>query len=93
MTDKAAMLETKVQQLEMENKWLKSLITEKTVGGGSDDEESSEGVSSPAMGVGLRTSKRELDELWRKHQAEQGHGKERSVEGERSSKRVKSERA
>lgn len=29
MTDKASKLETKVQQLEMENQWLKSLITEK----------------------------------------------------------------
>jgi hypothetical protein len=29
MTEKAAKLETKVQQLEMENKWLKGLITEK----------------------------------------------------------------
>jgi hypothetical protein len=29
MTDKATKLETKVQQLEMENKWLKGLITEK----------------------------------------------------------------
>ena len=30
MTDKVAQLEGKVQQLEMENKWLKGLITEKT---------------------------------------------------------------
>jgi hypothetical protein len=29
MTDKAHRLETKVHQLELENKWLKSLITEK----------------------------------------------------------------
>jgi hypothetical protein len=29
MTEKASKLETKVQQLEMENKWLKGLITEK----------------------------------------------------------------
>lgn len=29
MTEKAQRLETKVHQLEMENKWLKSLITEK----------------------------------------------------------------
>nr|POF01405.1 regulatory protein cys-3 [Quercus suber] len=32
MTDKVQALETKVQQLEMENKWLKELITEKSDG-------------------------------------------------------------
>ena len=32
MADGATTLETKVQQLEMENKWLKSLITEKNEG-------------------------------------------------------------
>lgn len=35
MTDRAQVLETKVQQLEMENKWLKGLITEREVGGES----------------------------------------------------------
>jgi hypothetical protein len=35
MTERAAMLETKVNQLEMENKWLKGLITEREVGGES----------------------------------------------------------
>lgn len=32
MTDKVNALESKVQQLEMENKWLKGLITEKSDG-------------------------------------------------------------
>jgi len=39
MTDKASMLETKVHQLEMENKWLKSLITEKNEMGQSGFQE------------------------------------------------------
>lgn len=38
MTDKATKLETKVQQLEMENKWLKSLITERNDVKGDFDE-------------------------------------------------------
>jgi hypothetical protein len=39
MTDKASKLETKVSQLEMENKWLKSLITEKNDAGKGDFQE------------------------------------------------------
>ncbi len=35
MTDKAAKLEKKVAELEMENKWLKGLITERSPGGES----------------------------------------------------------
>jgi hypothetical protein len=39
MTEKAQRLETKVHQLEMENKWLKSLITEKNdIGKGGFEE-------------------------------------------------------
>jgi len=38
MSDKVLALENKVTQLEMENKWLKSLITEKTEGGLKTDE-------------------------------------------------------
>ena len=34
MTDKVSALESKVQQLEMENKWLKGLITDKNEGKG-----------------------------------------------------------
>lgn len=33
MTDRATALEAKVNQLEMENKWLKGLITERDIGG------------------------------------------------------------
>jgi hypothetical protein len=33
MTDKASRLEKKVQELELENRWLKGLITEKAAGG------------------------------------------------------------
>lgn len=39
MTEKASRLETKVGQLEMENKWLKSLITEKNDVGKGDFQE------------------------------------------------------
>jgi hypothetical protein len=57
MTERAAMLETKVQQLEMENKWLKGLITEREVGG--------ESKVGGVMGKGA------LDELFEKFKREE----------------------
>ncbi|KIW05271.1 uncharacterized protein PV09_03803 [Verruconis gallopava] len=57
MTEKAAMLETKVQQLEMENKWLKGLITEREVGGGSK--------------IGSVVSKGTLEELFEKYKSDE----------------------
>lgn len=38
MGDKVSALESKVQQLEMENKWLKGLITEKSDGKGMEEQ-------------------------------------------------------
>ena len=55
MTERAAMLETKVQQLEMENKWLKGLITERETGTGEG-----------AAGVKGVINKGALDELFEK---------------------------
>lgn len=77
MTEKAAMLETKVQQLEMENKWLKGLITEKTLA--EEDEGGDEGS------VGMRTSKRELEEMWRSFRdGQSGEGGKKRGKGERA---------
>jgi hypothetical protein len=55
MTERAAVLETKVQQLEMENKWLKGLITEREVG-----------VDSGKAAVGSVIGKGALEELFEK---------------------------
>jgi len=91
MTEKASMLETKVQQLEMENTWLKSLITEKTVP--SDDEASDDGAANDLPVV--RASKSDLEEMWKSFR----EGQEQSVEPEKgvgtssSSKRSRSEKA
>ena len=38
MSDKVSALEGKIQQLEMENKWLKGLITEKSDGKGMEEQ-------------------------------------------------------
>jgi len=88
MTEKASMLETKVQQLEMENKWLKSLITENRVP--SDDEASDAGTDVPAV----RATKSDLEEMWKSFR----EGQERSVEPEKgvgtaASKRSRAEKA
>lgn len=64
MSDKATRLEQKVQQLETENAWLKSLITEKSGMHSSTDlkkllskrEEAAAGRSSPAHKDGVGTS-------------------------------------
>jgi len=74
MTEKASTLETKVQQLEMENKWLKSLITEKRVVS-SDDEASDAGTDVPVV----RATKSDLEEMWKSFR----EGQERSVEPEK----------
>jgi DNA repair exonuclease SbcCD ATPase subunit len=64
MSDRVTHLETKIQQLETENAWLKSLITEKSGGKSSTDElkalisqreESQAGRSSPAHVEGVGT--------------------------------------
>lgn len=57
MTEKSQMLETKVQQLEMENKWLKGLITEREVGGESK--------------VGTVIGKGALEELFEKYKRDE----------------------
>lgn len=70
MTEKAQMLETKVQQLEMENKWLKSLITEKNdIGKGGFEElyekfTKGQGRSTDVRndGVGTQVAKAEDEE-------------------------------
>lgn len=70
MTDKAHRLETKVHQLEMENKWLKSLITEKddiTKGGFEDmyakfSKGNQESRTQEAIKDGVGTSMEEEDE-------------------------------
>lgn len=57
MSEKAAMLETKVQQLEMENRWLKGLITDKE-----------SGAATTAEG---KVGKGALDELFEKFKREE----------------------
>lgn len=61
MTDKVAALESRIGQLETENKWLKNLITEKNDNGAKDDvaemwrkfsSERKDGVGTAATGVG-----------------------------------------
>jgi hypothetical protein len=68
MTEKATMLETKVQQLEMENKWLKGLITEREVGGDNK--------------VGKVIGKGALEELFEKFKRDE-RSKSSDVEGDR----------
>lgn len=67
MTERAQMLETKVQQLEMENKWLKGLITEREVGG-----------ESKVQGV---VTKGALDELFEKYKRDE-RSKSSDADGE-----------
>jgi hypothetical protein len=63
MSDRVTHLETKIQQLETENAWLKGLITEKSGGKSSSDElkaliskrEESQGRSSPTRSEGVGT--------------------------------------
>ena len=42
MSDKVQILEARVNQLEMENKWLKGLITEKNLKGPTDNSETTD---------------------------------------------------
>ena len=61
MSDKVAQLEGKVQQLEMENKWLKGLITEKSDGKeGTQKESDDRKTDDDAKGVG--TTEEEVEE-------------------------------
>jgi hypothetical protein len=58
MSDKVQLLEARVNQLEMENKWLKGLITEKNLKGPTVDSETTEAkkaetiIDSSKKGVG-----------------------------------------
>jgi hypothetical protein len=58
MSDKVQLLEARVNQLEMENKWLKGLITEKNLKGPTADSETTEAkkaetiIDSSKKGVG-----------------------------------------
>jgi hypothetical protein len=67
MTERAQMLETKVQQLEMENKWLKGLITEREVGGENK--------------VGTVIGKGALEELFEKYKRDE-RSKSSDADGE-----------
>ena len=66
MTDKVSALETKVQQLEMENKWLKGLITDKndgkTLESFQKEQDEERKPAEPTDGVGTVVPEIEEDE-------------------------------
>lgn len=63
MSDKVSQLEGKVQQLEMENKWLKGLITEKSDRKeGTQNESDDRKTDDDAKGVGTEEVEAEVDE-------------------------------
>jgi hypothetical protein len=78
MTERAAVLEQRVQALEMENRWLKGLIT------GREDERDEGQVEE----IGVRASKEELEGMFRRF-VERLKVEGAEEEGERPGKRVK----
>ena len=69
MTERADALEARIQQLEMENKWLRNLVVEKTAKGKDDVAElwkrftkESEGRSSEAKKKGVGTLAKEVEQ-------------------------------
>ncbi len=78
MTERAAVLEQRVQSLEMENTWLKGLIT-------GQEEEGDEGEAEE---VGVRASMEELEGMFQKF-VERLKADGGDEGGERPGKRVK----
>jgi hypothetical protein len=84
MTDRATILEQRVQALEMENRWLKGLIT------GQEEEGDDGDGEGEVEGEGIRASKEELENMFTRFlEGLKGEGEEEGEERERSGKRVR----